>query len=81
MVEQLAVNQWVVGSSPTRGASQNDYEPKAPYQTVFLACILAFCPLVQGSEVKSSVIAVFRLLQNPQRLLEPFEQGLVYCLP
>ena len=79
-VAQLAVNQLVVGSNPTPGASQNNCSLKAPYHTVFLVYIRGFFVLIQGSEIRNSTIGVFLVVQNFQISQTLFERGLTLCL-
>lgn len=54
MVEQTAVNRSVPGSSPGRGANQDDHCRRVYYQTVYSACRLAFHLSNTGSEIANS---------------------------
>ena len=68
MVEQEAVNFKVVGSSPTGGAKLDERRKKLSCQRDLSSRNALFYPQALSSEVSSSKVAVFRGLQNFQRV-------------
>ena len=70
MVERDPVKIEVVGSNPTGGAKLDERRKKQSCQRVLSSHIGLFCPSALSSEVPSSKVAVFRVLQNFQIIFQ-----------